>query len=123
MSDKRKIGTNKDEVPEFEPIRQELIEQVKYWAEEALQYEYGSFVNNNYGGSPMYWAAIANHRINRIAATLGDDEVTKAFDEVYAEFGKKQDKRYWDVYLNGSKEQREALQDEIQREFDERESK
>ena len=61
----------------------------------------------------------ANRRIWRIAKILGEDEVRKTIDEVYTEFGKDLDKRTWDIFLNGTEEQRAALQEEVQREMNE----
>ena len=112
-------GAGAVEVPDFVPTRHELIQLVKFWAEVALQIDFECFVTSSSGSTEMRLEPFAWRRINRIAATLGDDEVKKAVDEVYAKFGEKQNKRYWDVFLNGTKEQMAVLQEEIQRKLDE----
>jgi len=143
MSDKRKIVTNKDnellhpwgnemftigyveqvngpgaeEFPEFDPTRHELIQIVKYWTEEWLDLDYFMFLYNQTGSDWLRKSHFAHRRVGRIAEILGDDEVKKTIDEVYTQFGKTKDKRTWDIFLNGTEEQREEIQDEIQREL------
>ena len=139
MSDKREIVTNKDnellrpwgnekivigyveevngagamEVPEFDPTRHELIQLVKYWAEVAFRIEYEWFLTGCTGSTEMRLKPFAWNRIGRIAEHLGDEEVKKVLHEVYDEFEKKQDKRLWDIWLNGTKEQWDAVRDKF----------
>ena len=47
----------------------------------------------------------------------GEEQVKEAVEETYAEFGKNQDQRYWEIFMHGSSEDRKALRDEIQREL------
>jgi len=146
MSDKREIVTNKDnellrpwgnekivigyveevngagamEVPEFDPTRYELIQLVKFWGEVALAIDYEVCLTRSSSSTDTRREAYAWRRINRIEAILGVDEVKKAVDEMVSEFGKKQVKRCWDVFLNGTKEQMKALQEEISSAYCER---
>jgi len=110
LRDSRKII---DEVPEFVPTRQELIQLVKYWVEEVIKVDYDQFITGWFDGSQARLVILASHRINRIAGLLGKKAVDQSIDQVYAEFGEKQEKRHWDIFLNGTKEQRDAVQDEF----------
>jgi hypothetical protein len=47
-------------------------------------------------------------------------DVDRAVDGVYLEYGKKQEPRYWEVFLHGTDEQRKAVQEELARVLDER---
>jgi len=112
-------GTEAVEVPDFVPTRHELIQIVKYWAKERVDNAWFFFVTGQTGSSEWRINLFAERRIDRIAEILGEDEVEKAIDEVFAEFGEKQDKRIWEIFLNGTEEQQEAVQEEFQRAFDE----
>jgi len=101
----------------FTISRHELIQIVKYWAEVTLGLDYFMFIYSQTGSEQLRRVYFAHRRIGRIAEILGEDEVSKAIDEVYTKFGKNQDKRTWDIFLNGTQEQREEIKEEIQSEM------
>jgi hypothetical protein len=51
---------------------------------------------------------------------LGEEKVRKASDEVYDEFGKKQEPKLWEIFLHGTKDQWEQVREEIWREIEDR---
>jgi len=105
------------ETPDFVPTRGELLQLVKYWSEVKLNDDWSYFCYPQTGSDS--WGPFAACRIGKIARLLGDAEVVKVIDEVYAEFGKQQDQRYWNIFLNGDEKQWEAASDEIWREAEE----
>jgi len=138
MSDKGKIVTNSDndwledfpfvdevngpgaeEIQGFVPTRDELIQIVNYWAEIELDVNFFMFIHDQVESHWLRESSFARHRIWRIAKILGEDEVRKAIDEVYAKFGKDLDKRTWNIFLHGTKAQRATLQEEVQQEMNE----
>ena len=109
-------GSGAAEIPDFVPTRHELLQLVNFWAKEALGYEfYETFLFAQYCSSGSRLSGYAWRRINRIGELLGEERVKEAVEEAYAEFGKNQDQRYWEIFMHGSSEDRNALQDEIQR--------
>ena len=108
-------GPGAEEIWGFTPTHHELIQIVKYWTEVWLDLDYFMFLHSQTGSDWLRKSHFAHRRVGRIAEILGADEVKKNIDEVYAEFGKTGNKRYWDIFLNGTEEQREEIQEEIQR--------
>jgi hypothetical protein len=108
-------GNTAVEVPEFHPTHHELLQLVKYWKTVALDIEYFWFLFEQVGSSDTRQQSFAYRRINRIAVILGDEAVKRTIDEVYEEFGKKQNPKTWDIFLNGTKEQWEEVRNEIHR--------
>ena len=108
-------GPGAEEIRDFTPTRHELIQLVKYWAEVEIDLSYFMFVHNTTGSDWLRKRSFAGHRIGRIAKIIGKDEVNKAVDEVYAKFGEKQDKRYWDIFTSGTSEQWDEIQEEVHR--------
>ena len=137
MSDKEKIVTNSDndwlepmyefldevdgpgaeEIRVFISTRNELIQLVKYWAKVKIDLNYFMFLYQQTGSDWRRETSFAEFRIGHIAKIIGNDEVDKAVEEAYAEFGERQDKRYWDIYLNGTEEQQDEIKNEVQQEI------
>ncbi len=115
MSNKIRVGY--EDIPDFVPIKRELLQLVNFWVKESLDYEYFAFLYAQSSSSGFRLSAYAWRRINRIGELLGEERVKEAVEEAYAEFGKNQDQRYWEIFMHGSSEDRKALQDEIQREL------
>lgn len=105
------------EVPDFVPTRNELLQLVKYWERVTLEIEYFWFLYQQTGSTDIRMRPFALRRINRIADVLGEEAVKQAIEEVYEEFRKREDPRLWDIFLNGSDEDREAVASEIQTEI------
>ncbi len=101
-------GRGAEEIPDFVPTRDELLQLLNYWVKEALDYEYFDclFI-------PYAW-----RRVDRIGELLGEERAKKAVEEAYAEFGKDKDQRDWEIFMHDSSKDRKALQDQLQREMD-----
>lgn len=108
-------GPGAVEIPGFVATRHELIQLVKYWATVETDLDFYWFVYQCTGSSEIRLRPFAGRRISRIAEALGEEEVAKAVREAHNEFAKGVDPRTWNIFLNGTPEEREALQDEIQR--------
>jgi len=112
-------GYNSAVVPDFVPTRYELIELAKYWATIALDLRFDYFLYTQTGSSEWRRDAFASRRVGRIGEILGQDEINKVIDQVYEEYGKKQDARAWAIFMNGTPEEQKAFQDEVQRKISE----
>jgi hypothetical protein len=105
-------GSGAEEVP-FAPTKHELIQLVKYWTRTAFDIEYWWFLYQQYGSAESRQQSFAWRRINRIASAIGEADVKKAIDEITEELIKENEG--WRVFLRGTREEREALQREIER--------
>lgn len=112
-------GPNSVEMPEFVPTRYELIQLAKYWATIALDLRFDYFPYTQTGSSEWRRDAFASRRVGRIGEILGQDQINKVIDQAYEEYGKKQDPRAWSIFLNGTPEEQQAFQDEIQQKISE----
>jgi len=114
MSNKIRVGY--EDIPDFVPIKRELLQLVNFWVKEDLDYEYFEFLYAQTGSTELRLIPYAWRRINRIGELLGEERAKKAVEEAYAEFGKNKNQRDWEVFMHGSREDRKALQDELHRE-------
>jgi len=112
-------GPDSVEMPEFTPTRYELIQLVKYWATIVIRLNFFYFLTGQAGSSDLRRRAFAKRRVARVEGILGKHEVNKVIDHVLIEYGKKQDARAWAIFLNGTPEEKEAFQDEIQQKIGE----
>jgi hypothetical protein len=110
-------GPGAEEILGFVPTRHELIHLAKYWAKVGINIDYFWFCYQQTGSSEMRRGRFAWRRVDRIADVLGDEVVKAAVDKAYEEYGKDQDPRTWNIFLNGTPEERTALQEEIAREM------
>ena len=94
-------GPDAAEISGFVPTRHELIVLVEYWQRRALETEWWWFRTGQVGSSETRLQAFAIRRVNRIYDLIGQGEVQQAIDGVYAEFGKHEDQRLWDIFLHG----------------------
>ena len=104
---------------DYNPTREEFIQIVKYWAQEVLEVQYFQFGTGQYCGRDSRLIRFARERCDRIAEVLGQEAVYQAIDEVYAKFGEKQDQTIWNIFLNGTKEQWDAVQMETHKALEE----
>ncbi len=105
------------EVTDFVPVLFELEGLVKFWAEEGFRmcrYMETGFIGN----WENCFIGFANNRINRIEEILGENVVNKLIDELKAELIREGND--WDIYFNGTKEQKKALLEEYQRDREKR---
>ena len=107
-------GPNSAEMPEFVPTLYELIQLAKYWATIVIDLRFDYFLYTGTGSSEWRLDAFANRRVGRIGKILGQDEINKVIDQAYKQYGKEQDPRAWSIFLNGTPEEQEAFQDEVQ---------
>jgi hypothetical protein len=112
-------GPNSAEMPEFVPTRYELIQLAKYWATIVIDLRFDYFLYTQTGSSEWRLDAFARRRVGRIGKILGQDEINKVIDQAYEEYGKEQDPRAWSIFLNGTLEEQQAFQDEIQQKISE----
>ena len=102
-------GSGAEEVPGFVPTRHELIQLVEHWAWVRLNTIFKVFQTAVIGSTDMRKVSFAEERIRSIELLLGEEEVNRVIAQVESEFGEKVDKRVWEIFLHGSKEQREAV--------------
>ena len=110
-------GTVATEVSGFIPTRQELIQLVKYWADEVIELNWFMYIYQQTGSDWLNQISFANCRIGRIGRLLGDDEVKKTIDELKTKLSK--DSKGMDIFLNGSEVERAALREECQKDLEE----
>ncbi len=97
-------GPGATEVAGFVPTRHELIQLVKYWAGVRLHHRWSYFMYRVTGSTEYRQSVFAENRIARIAKLLGYNEVKKAVQEVYDEFGERSERlapRLWQIFLHG----------------------
>ena len=106
-------GELAEEIADFVPTRDELMQLAKYWSKVELDIEFFHFRYRISGSSEVRRITFARRRIARIESLLGNDPVKMAKKEAYSEVGKEQDPREWDIFLNGTEEERKDLQSKI----------
>lgn len=105
------------EIPGFVATKHELIQLLKYWASIRIDIRFDWFTSKCVGSSETRLESFSGRRIARIAEVLGNDETSAAVQQAYAEYAKNIDPRIWEVFLNGTPEEQNALQEEIEREI------
>jgi hypothetical protein len=113
-------GSEACEVPQFVPTKHELIQIAKYWFQRRLDNDFYLFVFGQTGSSEWRTNVYANRRINRIADILPEQELNQSIEEVEHDF--KQEHKIsdadWDVFKNGTQEQRMLYQERFWREVE-----
>jgi hypothetical protein len=107
-------GPGAVEMPGVVATKHELIQLVKYWASIRIDIRFDWFVDQCVGSSDIRLESFSGRRIATIAKVLGDDATSDAVQQAYAEFAKNIDTSIWNVFLNGTPEERSALQEEIE---------
>jgi hypothetical protein len=110
-------GPDSAEMPGFVPTRHEMIQLVKYWATLDLDQQFYFFLYTQTGSDDRRRGEFARRRICRIAAILGEEEVRKAILEAEQEYRKTIDPRAWSIFKDGTPEEQDAFQEEVQRSF------
>jgi len=88
----------------------ESIPQYENAVKEALERDYLEFLYAQSMGSWKSWA-YAEHLRKELSLT--EEQARAIEEEVYKKFGKTADPSDWNIFLNGTPEQRKALQDAI----------
>jgi len=102
-----------DRVPEVDASRMsrsDSIQPYKDAVKEALECEYLEFLYSQSTGSWKRWAYVT-HLEKELSLT--EEQSRAVQEEVVEEFRKGADPSDWDIFLNGTLEQRKALQDAI----------
>jgi hypothetical protein len=112
-------GPGAQEIAEFVPTRHELIQILKYWTLIYIDHRYFYFLYRQYGSDWSRRQNFAERRMSRIQSILGE-EATKVIDNVVAEFGKERNQRYWNIFINGSAEEWDTVEDEVHKDIEQR---
>jgi hypothetical protein len=110
-------GELAEEIPDFVATRDELIQLAKYWTKVERDIEFFHFRFRMTGSSEVRRATFARRRIARIESLVSKDLVKMAKEQAYAEVGKEQDPREWDIFMNGTEVEKNDLQAEIARDM------
>ena len=106
-------GAEAVEVGGYVPTRHEVMQLVKYWYLRLLDNDWFSFIYGGEGSSEIRVNGFACQRIDRAAAAIGQEAVDGAIAEAREEFRVKiNHDRYWDIFENGTEEQREEVMEE-----------
>jgi len=108
------VGEGGVEVPGFVATKNEILQLVRYWATEIIDLDWIFFVYGSTGSSEWRTREFANRRLNAIGKLIGKEEVTQAFRQAEQAFGKGVDQWAWKIFTEGSKEEQERFQQEVQ---------
>jgi hypothetical protein len=108
------VGEGGLEVPGLVPTKYETLLLVRGWAAEILDLDFGFFLYGSVGSSEWRTREYANRRLNTIAKSIGEEEVKRAFKQAEQEFSKGVDQRAWKIFMEGTKEEQESFQEEVQ---------
>ena len=118
-SDEKQIPLTEDElepwkieVPEFIPIRRELLKIVKDSYLVDLEGQWFRFRSQVGVLLDVRQYVSGSSRFGQITKLLGVEEVEKAIAEAREDYGRKLDPRYWDIFLHGDEEQWEVMRKE-----------
>ncbi len=111
-------GPGAEEIQGFTPTRHELIQLVKFWAEEKIDLEYFYFLYAQTGSTEIRLGPFASSN-NHLVQILGEDEVNRVIDEVHAKFKRERNisDREWDIFRNAL-QRGEEIREEIRREIE-----
>jgi hypothetical protein len=108
------VGDGGVEVPGFVATKNELVQLVQYWATEIVDLDFEYFLYGCTGSSEWRTHQFANRRLNAISKVIGEKEVREAFRQAEQAFGKGVDQRTWKIFMEGTKEEQERFQQEVQ---------
>jgi hypothetical protein len=66
------------------------------------------------GSSEWRTREFANRRLNTISKYIGNEEVKKASQDAEQAFGNGVDQRAWKIFMEGTQEEQERFQQEVQ---------
>jgi hypothetical protein len=108
------VGEGGVEVPGCVVTKYELIKIVKHWAAEIIELDFDYFLYGSTGSTEWRIREYAERRLNTIAKSIGEEEVRKAVTEAKVDFAKGVDQRAWKIFTEGTKEEQERFQHEVQ---------
>lgn len=109
------VGEGGLEVPGLAPTKYETLLLVRSWAAEILDLDFGFFLYGSVGSSEWRTREYANRRLNTIAKSIGEEAVKKAFKQAEETFAKGVDPQAWKIFMEGTKEEQESFQEEVQK--------
>ena len=110
------VGEDERESPEFVPTKEEVIHIAKYWVRRRLEVRFWVFKFEQCSRSEWVEGRYALNRIDRIAEILPEQELNKAIDEVEHDFKHDIGDDVWDIFTNGTEEQRQSYREKLWRE-------
>jgi hypothetical protein len=81
---------------------------------EIIDLDFTFFLYACTGSSEWRNREFANRRLNAISRVIGREEVTKTFREAEQAFGTGVDQKAWKIFMEGTKEEQERFQEEVQ---------
>ena len=97
----------------YAPIQEELFVLVKYWMTQVMDDDFLGFCFQQTCSWRTRQSLLGNHRINRISAKIGEDEVKRAIDEAYKEYGEQQhNSEAWRIFLHGTDDERRQFRED-----------
>jgi hypothetical protein len=107
------VGVGGVEVPNFVATKNEILQLVRCWAMEIIDLDFTYFLYGCTGSSEWRTREYANRRLNTIAKVIGEQEV-KAVRQAEQSFGQRVDQRAWKIFTEGTQEEQEHFQQEVQ---------
>jgi hypothetical protein len=111
------VGQSGVAVPGFVATKFEVLQIAKYWATEIVDLDFDYFLYGCTGSSEWRRREFADRRLNTISKFIGTLEVRVAFREAEQAFAKGIDPRTWKIFTEGTKEEQERFQREVQQEL------
>jgi hypothetical protein len=111
-------GQGAQEVSGYPLTRHELLILVRHWYEADLDNDIFCFLHQCSGSREIRIGPYASRRLARIKAILGEDAVQKVVDQVLAEMRKDLGAETWQIITEGTEEERDRLQEEVQQAFE-----
>jgi hypothetical protein len=86
---------------DFQVSVYELVQLFKHWVTVLLRSDFFNFRYAGYAPSSWRIECVAGKRVDQLAEALGSEAAKAAMEEAYEEFGKSQDRRIWNLFVNG----------------------
>jgi len=104
---------NHSDYPALLPCELRLL--LRFWIKVAIDLDYYRFLTGNVDGSDTQCRDLAWGGIEEIQRILGQEEVESTLAEVREQQGQYEDPRYWNVFWDGTPEEKEITQEEARR--------
>ena len=99
-----------DPAHDYLVTREELLALVRYWTKLDLETRFWWFLSGQVGPSEAQYRAYANEQVNKIEVVLGKELVKKEKERMRRYYGDEQDSEAWQIFLKGTRDEREAYQ-------------
>jgi hypothetical protein len=104
-------GKGGEEISGFIVTRHELRELAKYWFSERLEADFDWFLHQCTGSSEWRWSKYITRRLERLAETLGLEEMRNLWNTAIASFRKGNPMvtdEDWNIFRHGTEDEQEA---------------